>query len=288
MKSVLRCVLAVLITAALTGSIHADCTKPDENSTQPQAASPETDSEPLSPADQILFKMSRHGQKINTVQADFDYEMNQTLLGDIQKRKGKVWHKKPNLFRLEFTTPTKETFVFDGRRLYEKRYAAKQLIIYEIRRPDEKPVESLEIGRSPFPMPFGQKAQAVKQHFEVTLGTPDATNSGATEPDKPAKTQPVPTVEVLVLTPKKKSSLAKDYKKMEFWVDTKTWLPTKIVTVDMSENILTIVFHKTVVNKKVKKNMFTAPAVPADWETIEHLKPKDEVKSPDEVDKKGG
>ena len=268
MKPLTQILLAALITTGLACAVQGNSEKAPED-----GKAKEAESKPLSPADKLLQDMEARGKKIETGQADIDYEMNQTLLDDIQKRKGKVWYKKPNLFRLEFSTPKKETFVLDGRRLYEKRDASKQLIIYELRRADEKPIESLELGRSPFPMPFGQEAKQVKKHFTVALDTSA----------KKGKDQ-----QVLVLVPKKKSPLARDYKKITFWVDTKTMLPTKVAAIDRSENILTVVFSKTTINKKLKKKLFERPRVGRDWEVIEHLKEPEEPKKADKTEKEKG
>ncbi len=69
------------------------------------------------PADvvEVLDKMDAAGKDFKTVRAKFDYELNQTLYEDVQKRKGELVYRMPNLLRFEFLDKPQETFVFDGR-----------------------------------------------------------------------------------------------------------------------------------------------------------------------------
>jgi len=210
---------------------------------------------------EVLDKMDAAGKDFKSVRARFDYELNQTLYEDVQKRKGELVYQAPNLLRFEFTDKPQETFVFDGRILYHKKDPTRQLVIWELRLPEEPPVESLELGKTPFPLPFGQKKEQVLKLF--TVGR-DAKEEAA-DKDKRA---------VLVLVPKKDTELAKDYKKVLLYVDPKTYLPTRARLYDMSDNITTVDFHHIEINKDVDAKQFTRPSVPQDWETVAHEKGK--------------
>ena len=212
---------------------------------------------------EVLDRMDAAGKKFKTVCATFDYELNQTLYEDIQKRKGKLAYRTPNLLRFEFTDRPRETFVFDGRVLYHKKDPTKQLIIWELRLPDEPAVESFEIGKIPFPLPFGQKKAAVLKHFNVT-------RSAAEEAKDKAKRQ------VLALVPKKGTDLAKDYTRILLWIDAKQSLPTRARLHDTSENITTVDFHHVETNKHLNADQFTRPKVPDDWEVVMHAKERAE------------
>jgi len=208
---------------------------------------------------QVLDKMDAAGKDLKTVRAKFDYELNQTLYEDIQKRKGNLAYETPNRLRFEFTDKPQETFVFDGRTLYNKKDATRQLIIWELRLPDEKPLESLELGKAPFPLPFGQKKEQVLKFFSVSR---DAKEEAA---DKEGRA-------VLILVPKKDTQMAKDYTKVILWVDPKTSLPTRVRLYDTSENITTVDFRDIEINKNVDPKSFDRPSVPEDWEIVVHKK----------------
>jgi len=254
-----RLMLFVALAVSLAGPARAQSaeTSPAEPLAVPSlqlVLTPETQ--------ELLDRMDEAGRKIETLQAQFDYELNQTLYEDVQKRKGELLFRAPNLLSFEFTDRPRETFVFDGRILYHKKDATKQLIIWEIRRPEEPALDSFELGKTPFPMPFGQKKEAVRKHFDVTRDAAEETR------DKENRS-------VLVLKPKKDTPLAETYTAIALWVEAKTFLPTRARLWDTSENITTIDFHRIETNKKVDAKMFARPDVPEDWEIVHHAKEPD-------------
>ncbi len=213
----------------------------------------------------VLEKMEAAGEAIRTLRARFDYELNQTLYEDIKKRKGRLAYKAPNLLRFEFTDRPKETFVFDGRIVYHVKPSTHQLILWETRAADEPPVEALTLGKTPFPLPFGQKKATVLKHFRVSRNA----KAEKTDPKKRA---------VLTLVPRKGTTLAEDYVRILLWVDTRRWIPTRARLLDASENITTVDFHHIETNTEVAAEAFTRPAVPDDWEVVEHRKVEEGAK----------
>jgi len=227
---------------------------------EPAKAEPGAAAEPVAPdVLAVLDKMDAAGKAMQTLRAKFDYEIIQTLYNDIQKRKGELLYQAPNLLRFEFTSKPQETFVFDGRTLYHKKDATRQLITWELRLPAEPPVDSLELGKTPFPLPFGQRKDAVLKHFTVSL---DAKEQAA---DKDKR-------QVLALVPKKGTELAKDYVKILLWIDPKQDIPTRARLFDTSENITTVDFIGIDVNKPADPKSFARPEVPQDWEIVAHPK----------------
>jgi len=227
----------------------------------PPADAPQAAAEtPLAPdVAEVLDRMDAAGKDLKTLRARFDYELNQTLYEDIQKRKGDLAFQAPNLLRFEFTTKPQETFVFDGRIVYHKKDATRQLILWELRLPTERPVDSFELGKTPFPLPFGQRKDVVLKHFAAAR---DAKEEAA---DKEKRA-------VLVLTPKKDTDLARDYTRILLWIDPRQHLPTRARLFDTSENITTVDFHHIEANKDVDARTFTRPTVPEDWEIVTHAK----------------
>jgi len=208
---------------------------------------------------EVLDQMEKAGERIPSLRARFDYELNQTLYEDIQRRKGRLAYKAPNLLRFEFTDSPAETFVFDGRVVYHVKPATRQLILWEMRRPEEPPIEALTLGKTPFPLPFGQKKETVLRHFTVTR------DRGAEKKDPAGRV-------VLVLRPRKGTPLADDYTQVRLWIDRKRWLPTRARLLDTSENITTVDFHHIETGAEVPAREFARPKVPGDWEVVEHRK----------------
>ena len=239
------------------GGAEPPCPPAPEPKTAPAA---ETKAPDLAPeAAQVLDKMDEAGRTIETLSASFDYELNQTLFEDVQKRTGSIAYRRPNQFRFAFTSNPKEAFVFDGRLLYHRQDATRQLHIWETRRADEPPLEAFELGRSPFPVPFGQKKETVLKYFTVTR---DAKEEAA---DKKKRA-------VLVLVPREGAKPAGDYQRILLWIEPKTGLATRTRLWDSSENITTIDFDKIETNKKADAKTFERPAVPESWEIVDHPK----------------
>jgi len=226
---------------------------------KPEAEKPAAETAPPADAVEVLDKMDAAGKELKTLRAKFDYELNQTLYEDVQKRKGELLYQAPNLLRFEFTDRPQETFVFDGRVMYHKKDATRQLILWEVRLPDEPAVDSFELGKTPFPLPFGQRKDAVLKHFTVSR---DAKEEAA---DKEKRA-------VLALVPKKDTPMARDYQKILLWINTKQWLPTRARLVDTSENVTTVDFHHIESNKDIDAKSFVRPSVPDGWEIVTHAK----------------
>jgi outer membrane lipoprotein-sorting protein len=251
-------ILASIGLAIGSGALRAgEPASPPPEKPEAEKAADET----APPADvvEVLDKMDAAGKEFKTIRAKFDYELNQTLYEDVQKRKGELLYQAPNLLRFEFTDRPQETFVFDGRVMYHKKDATKQLILWEVRLPDEPAVDSFELGKTPFPLPFGQRKTAVLKHFTVSR---DAKEEAA-DKDKRA---------VLALVPKKDTPMARDYRKILLWIDTKQWLPTRARLVDTSENVTTVDFHHIESNKDIDAKSFLRPSVPDGWEIVTHAK----------------
>jgi outer membrane lipoprotein-sorting protein len=251
-------ILASICLAIGSGALRAGepASPPPE---KPEAEKPAAEAAPPSDVVEVLDKMDAAGKEFKTIRAKFDYELNQTLYEDVQNRKGELLYQAPNLLRFEFTDRPQETFVFDGRVMYHKKDATKQLILWEVRLPDEPAVDSFELGKTPFPLPFGQRKTAVLKHFTVSR---DAKEEAA---DKEKRA-------VLVLVPKKDTPLARDYAKILLWIETKQYLPTRARLVDTSENVTTVDFHHIESNKDIDAKSFVRPAVPDGWEIVTHAK----------------
>jgi outer membrane lipoprotein-sorting protein len=232
------------------------------------AAAPVADPPPAPDVEAVLDKMEDAGKNLKALSTPFNYEL-QTLYDkpeETQKRKGNLYFQSPNLLRLEFNDKDKspETFVFDGRKVFHRMDSVHELHIWELRAPGEKPVESLALGKTPFPVPFGQKKEDVLKAFTVKR---DIDEEGRDKENKRS---------VLQLTPKPGTSLARDYKEIKLWIDPKTGQTTRIQLLDTSENRTTVDFTKIDINQNLKANLFARPVKEGEpgWDVKLHEKEK--------------
>ena len=108
----------------------------------------------------------------------------------------------------------REWYLFDGLWLYEVLERIKQVTKREIARESEV-VDLFDLETAPFPLPFGQKKDAILRHFNVTLASPE-------EGDPPD-------TDHLICIPKPDSKMRRKYDKLEFFVKRDIHLPSRVV-----------------------------------------------------------
>ncbi len=114
-------------------------------------------------------------------------------------------------------------------------------------------VDLFSLGKGAFPLPIGQDRAKVRQLFDVSRPKPD--------PEFP---DPPHTIH-LKLVPKPETDLARQFKSIEFWVDTERRMPVRIETVDAKESMdQTTDLTNLTVNPPVGDADFALPAV-KDW-----------------------
>ncbi len=189
----------------------------EQTTTKPAAVDPEVEA--------ILDRLEKAGQAIHDLQVAVRYQMLDLVIGDTIIKTGQILFRKekPNpkfLIRFDETRQedvrdrSKEWHLFDGRWYIEAHEKTKSIIKREIV-PPGKHIEPFRIGKGPFPLPFGQKKQEILEHFDATLVPP--------KPGDPPRT------DHLLCVPLKASSMAQEYKRLEFFVSRKVDLPVKII-----------------------------------------------------------
>jgi hypothetical protein len=250
------------LTTKLIGVLLAVVVACGSAAAQPPATGP-TSAAPASaqsqPADpnvvKILKNLERVGEKYATLSADVRYLVDHTMTGDEELRTGKVIIARgrgtePDRLYIAFDTlkqgegqtiQDKIEYALDGQWLTEAKYRIKTLTRYQVAKPGEK-MELFRLGKGPFPMPFGQKADEVLTYFQAS-----------TRP--PIKSDPNGTVYVkLVTRPQYKDELS--FLVAEMWVDANTFLPVKLVTANKNKDIATANFSNVVANEKVDPKLF--------------------------------
>ena len=133
-----------------------------------------------------------------------------------------------------------EQIVFDGVWLIRIDHELKTMK-YDQRTEEDKPVEAFEFISRNFPMIGFTKTEELQENFDIKL------LPTANDPNSPIH---------LRLKPKPASKYAKEYSRLNFWIDKKTFLPSRLVTTEIEGNIYDIKLKKIKANKKIKKAVF--------------------------------
>jgi len=197
----------------------------------------------------LLDELETRGRRLASYQAKVVYTREQKLLADKQTRVGRVVYQaadanagRPPRFAIRFDTLVVDgalrerprAYIFDGHWLAEVHGDTKQFIRREITAPNES-YDPLQIGEGPFPLPLGQQRREVLELYEVSLIEPNAGDPNAARH--------------LRLTPRPAAKQRHDFARVDLWYDRQTLLPVKIVTMDESNNITTVLLKDAKVNK---------------------------------------
>jgi hypothetical protein len=246
-----------LVPSACLAQPAAPTTAP---ATAPAATAPSAGLEEM----KVLRELEAAGDKHRTIRADVDYHVDVRALGDSEDRTGYVAYQKgddksPTRFRVTFDTIRQGTgaktkaqvdYVFDGAWLAVLKHQIKNITLYQLAAKGER-IEPLRIGRGPFPLPFGQKADDMVRNFTVTLLPPQADD-------------PKGTIGLRLVT---RENCLKDMpiERIEMWVDRATYLPVKIRSRDKNKDVTTVVFKDTQTNKAVDQKLLEIPTM-IGWE----------------------
>jgi len=252
---------AATTTAAIALAVDMAVSAPATRASPPTTASaPAVDPA----ARKILDDLEQAGEKYATIQADIDYTVIMKQTGDSEERTGWVAYQKeadkaPAKFRIQFITlvqgggaklADKVDYAFDGQWMIVAKDRIKQMTRYQVAAPGEK-VEPLRLGKGPFPLPFGQKAEDVLRLFDAKT--------------RPPQDKDPPNTRYLKLIPLEKADEQMDFVRLELWIDRGTNLPVKIVSEDTSKNVTTVVFKDIKTDVKLDKGMFDLPR-PFGWQ----------------------
>ena len=258
--------LAVTLIAALPAGGQMATTRLRPTAAAPAPPPATAPAEKADPATmKILKRLEAAGEKYPRIAADVHYHEIMREIGDTEERTGWVKYQaaskdSPAKFRIHFktirqgdgaTVKNVEDYVFDGQWFTRRRQSVKMHHTWQVAAPGEQ-VEAMELGKGPFPVPFGQKAETVLKHFRVTTRPPIKTDPKDTDYLK------------LVALPQQKRRL--DVEWMEIWVDRQRSLPTKIVAEDASRNRKTITFKNIQTPKSFPEKTFKLPRPPLDWD----------------------
>jgi hypothetical protein len=196
--------------------------------------------------DRILTRLEKKRDEIRDFQSDIRYQLYEVIPDARRTQTGLMRYRAGTdqsraRFMVHFDSlyqdtddiriKQKEWFCFDGRMFREIREHTKNAIDREVVHEGEK-IDPFELGQGPFPMPFGQKKAEMLKNFDIVMKN---------DPKQPA-------MDHIVLTPKADTRLAKQYKRIEFFLAKDDQIPQQVISEDRHDNIITVDFKNVVIN----------------------------------------
>ncbi|MBI5725584.1 MAG: hypothetical protein HZA50_16620 [Planctomycetes bacterium] len=231
-----------------------------QNSPGGQSATPGTNNQPAQTpvsrdARAVLDRLQQAGDKYPTIKTNIVLTTREPALGDTETRTGWIAYQAQTaraaaMFRIAFLTlrqgqgakiDEKIDYAFDGNWFTVLKHNLKQMTKYQVV-PDGEQVESLKLGKGPFPVPFGQKTEDVLKRFNVSL-VPAAK-------DDPANT------DHLAMTPTEAEKDQAGFAKLDMWVDRSKNLPVKLISVEKNKTETTAVFSDIQTGQAVDQGLF--------------------------------
>lgn len=232
---------------------------------RPVDSVPRTSGDPA--VDALLDRLEVKGNAIKGLSAEIVYtHITTEPVVDRQKKIGRLLFARgePNdRFLVHFTklladgvvTNTAEYYAFDGQWYVERNDAGKNVLRRELGRRGER-IDAFELGKGPFPLPFGQKRSDILWHFEVSIA---------------ADTRSLPKgLTHLICTPRGHSSLAEEYSRVEMWVDSRLDLPVRIATERSVDKVrVEVEFNQIDLKDAPAGSRFTVETPKGFFETVE-------------------
>ena len=225
----------------------------------------------------VLKQLNQKTSELMSIQAQIEYKFIQPLLESEKLQKGVFYYAKignSSKLRLNFQTRTiddeeeekyvEEYIVLDGAYLSHPGHRFKGMwavqIDYEMEgikyiqladaQDPNKPIDVFDLINKNFPMVGFSRVEDIKKQFEITLV-------------EQKKSGPEDFIQVH-LEVKPNSIYKDDYVSIDFWIDKKLGLPTKIVTVSTEpatepvelKDVFEIKFLKPKFNNKIDKKVF--------------------------------
>ena len=215
------------------------------------------------PVEAVLKQLNQKTKQLQSYEGRIEYRISQPLFESETLRKGVLYYarfdKKKTKLRINFQTLKQddekeqkyiEQFIFDGVWLTQLDYQIKTVRCHQLAEPN-KPVDAFELASKNLPIIGFTKIKDLKKQFEIKLIEPRKEHTSVI----PAKAGIQQFVH-LHLKVKPGSVYKDDYTYIDFWIDKKLGLPTRIVAVSTEQDIYQIKLLKPKVNKKLDKKVF--------------------------------
>lgn len=181
----------------------------------------------------VLDELAKRTSQLQSYQCDLDYVFKQTLLGSQSRRTGMMYYAKfddRSYLHITFTTiqqdeepvrKAREEYFFDGVWLTYIDYELKSVEQHQMAEPNA-PVDAFTLVNQHVPVVGFSQIDDLENQFEIELLAPSPS-------DPPASYH-------LHMTAKPDSKYKNNYSSVDFWIDRKEGLPTRIVAVEARED----------------------------------------------------
>ena len=224
--------------------------------------------------DEILDRLRQKNAALRSYQADIYYLFIQDpeLLDSRTIRRGVIYYQKDKTrsrVRIDFKTRKqddgkeekhREQFLFDGVWLTKIDYQLKTADFYQ-KAEENAPVDVFQFISYSFPIVGFSKTENLRKQFEIKI------LEQPTDPNKPVR---------LLLEVKKDSAYKDDYRDIDFWIDGRSFLPSRIVARSTEDDIYDVRFLKATLNKIFKNTVFTVE-IPESFSKNRHPLKKKEL-----------
>jgi len=218
---------------------------------------------PSDRVDEILNRLNRRTGEIKTYQCAIEHLSRQPLFDSQTLRTGRMWYlrdKSKSLLRVDFDTLKQddqpqekyvEQFFFDGVWLTRVDHQLKEVKKHQLIDPNEldanRSVDAFELISEHLPIVGFTGTDKLRKEFDITLAEPNSS-----EPNDRVR---------LRMTVKPDSVYKDDWVWIDFWIDTKNYLPAKVVTLSTQEDIYEISLLNAMVNEPIDAKIFD-PVIP--------------------------
>lgn len=252
-KKIIRTIPIVLVLALAICSAE-ECQKTSESPKTSESQNTRQDPQAkVDPVDAILKRLNDKTLELKYYQAKIEYKTIQPLFESESTRKGAMYYAKfgeKSKLRINFQKLQQddekeekyiEQYIFDGMWLTRINYQIKTVTKYQLAEPN-KPVDAFEVASNNIPLIGFTKTENLKKQFDITLVEQKKGKSA--------------TFLQLHLKVKPNSTYKDDYISLDFWIDKKLGLPTKITAVSTEEDIYEIRLLQPKINKKIASKVF--------------------------------
>lgn len=250
--------------------IAAACPRPHPARTEPRpsaAVLPSTTAPATKPAPatgpavdpaawKVLTDLEQAGRLNRTADVTYtvfdpDLEDTETRTGWVALRKGRAG--KSDCFRIHFATlkqndgpaiRDKVDYAFDGQWLTVAKHRIKHMTRYQVAAKGQD-TQVFRLGKGPFPLPFGQPAARMIEHFQAVT--------------RPAVEADPPETVYLKLTTRSKFRKETNFRTLEMWVHAAGNLPVKLVATAADQKVTTVVFANIKTPAKLPDETFLLP-----------------------------
>lgn len=205
--------------------------------------------------EKILEKLDLTTSMLNSLEARIEYLFIQDpeMLDSRSLQKGNIYYlrdKQKSKLRVDFDTRKQddddeqkhvEQYIFDGVWLIRIDPQLEKVDHYQ-QAPENKPLDVFEFISHSFPMVGFINSKKLKKNFDIEIVGDRAGKPGE--------------LIQLHLTAKKDSAYSEDYSDIDFWIDAKHHLPTRMLSKSQEGDLHDIKILDIKLNKKLKNSVF--------------------------------